>query len=50
MVVIYDLVGWIILKNRLARTLITPHCRGEEVEEPLSKLIEALIINFNLDT
>jgi len=29
MVVIYDLVGWIILKNRLARTLMTPHCRVE---------------------
>ena len=24
--------------------------KGEEVEEPLNKLIEALIINFNLDT
>ena len=24
--------------------------KGEEVEEPPNKLIEALIINFNLDT
>ena len=24
--------------------------KGEEAEEPLNKLIEALIINFNLDT
>jgi len=26
MVVIYNLMGWVVLKIRLARTLMTPHC------------------------
>ena len=36
------------LNNRINQFIL--EYEGKEVEEPLNELIEALIINFNLDT
>ncbi len=42
MVIIYNLVGWVILKIRLARTLITPHYNMEEAIHEYLRLVNNL--------